>query len=205
MHTKIKQKLYDFVAEYKDLSFQKRLRAEGSFETAKTIEKILKPTFREIRQSILIQKVAEMHLGYTLSYYMSCGQGTDLMWEKIEMELNFVKTAIRKPVAGSKLNTRFIQNTKPTNRADVINAIRQVVVTEKMEYKQVVDLIEDRIATSRRKTTEIGRTEGRRCRPARSIAQMEANREIQEFGFDIEKMWLSTLDSNAPARSHLNG
>jgi glyceraldehyde-3-phosphate dehydrogenase/erythrose-4-phosphate dehydrogenase len=140
--------LYDFVAEYKDLSFQKRLKAEESFETAKTIEKILKPTFREIRQSILMQKVAEMHLGYTLSYYeLWAGYGPDV--GEIGMELNFVKTAIRKPVAGSKLNTRLYK-IQDQLTADVINAIRQVV-TEKMEYKQVVDLIEDRIATSRRK------------------------------------------------------
>jgi uncharacterized protein with gpF-like domain len=99
------------------------------------------------------------------------------------------KAIVNEPIAGAKLSSRLH---KECDRLaiELTSAVARGVI-DGSGYAVIAKSFEDWTSTSYSNALCIARTEGGRCR---SLATMEANREIVDLGIDIQKQWSATLD-----------
>lgn len=185
----MKVELKRYIDTYDELSFSKRLEAERQLQVANKIDSILidlnKWSESDIRKSI----EQEVNFGYYGTWYALEGAeniqlGFAMLPEK------YIEELVNKPVSGKRFSTRLYQNR--TKLAEQVTQSMLQGATNGHGYSKIAKQIGELTEADYKKALRIARTEGGRVQ---STTKQRAYEDAKEMGVDIQKQWMSTLDS----------
>lgn len=196
----VKAKLKDYMANYEDLPYWKQMQTGQLVKLQDEITELLNSAYPKAVDVATNFKTDQLRKGYMgVFYHAESQEGVSLGFNGLNKD--FVRSAVQEPVAGKKLSQRLYKRREQlAKRAQ--GAITTAVLQGK-GYPYMARIISANTDANYRHAMRIARTEGGRMR---SIGKQKAYEEAEEMGINMQKMWVSTLDSmTRSSHQHLDG
>lgn len=185
----MKVEIKDYLERYEELSFSKRLELENQFKRAGRIDEILSDLSGKTAQSVTDYARDELQLGYNGVWYAIEGA------ENVQLDFGmlperYINELVTKKVDGKNFSTRLYQYRKEL--ADRTTTALLSAAANGEGYRKVAKQIGELTEANYKQALRIARTEGGRVQ---STAKQKAYEEAEQMGVDLQKQWMSTLDT----------
>lgn len=174
---------------YPNLSFSSRLEVERLFHVAEEIDSILTASSNTIEDTIKAYSVNQAEQGYYGVWY-SLEQSQKITLQMPLINYDYVTGLVNAPVAGKRLSKRLYEY-RDLLAKNVTNNIIQGLF-EGNSYAEIAKRVSEETEANYRNALRIVVTEGGRTN---SIAAQHSSEKAKELGINMQKRWVSTLDS----------
>lgn len=184
----IKKEMKEFIDNYEDLTFAKRLEVEKLLENSKQIDKILREAYNQANGTIETHVKDTAERGYYGTWYAIEGA------HNVQLNMNmlpeqYIKQLVHHPVKGKVFSKRLYKHTNKL--AKQVNAALLHAARTGQGYEIVAKNVAEMTESTYKRALRIARTEGGRVQ---STAKQRSYVEAKKKGVDLKKKWLSTLD-----------
>lgn len=184
----LKVEVKQYIENYDQLSFSKRLEVENRLKTANRIDGILNDlnswSDAEIRRYI----ENEIEVGYYGTWYALEGA------ENVQLDFGILPERYIETLVNEKVNGQTFSKLLYQKRDELAERVTSALLTSAINgkgYAYAAKEVGELTEASYKQALRIARTEGGR---AQSTAKQKAYKEATDKGVEMEKRWLSTLD-----------
>ena len=184
----LKVEIKQYVENYDQLSFSKRLEVDNRLKTANRIDGILNDlnswSDAEIRRYI----ENEIEVGYYGTWYALEGA------ENVQLDFGILPERYIETLVNEKVNGQTFSKLLYKKRDELAERVTSALLTSATNgkgYAYAAKEVGELTEASYKQALRIARTEGGR---AQSTAKQKAYKEAEKKGVQLEKRWLSTLD-----------
>ncbi|SFB90564.1 phage putative head morphogenesis protein, SPP1 gp7 family [Alkalibacterium subtropicum] len=184
----LKVEIKQYIDNYDQLSFSKRLAVDSQLEVAKRIDEILW-ALESVKQPSITKHIKnEATLGYQGVFYALEGS------ENIQLDFNrlsesYIERLVDKKIAGKTLSKRLYEQRDQLAKTvtnELLNA-----TTHRKSYADVAKNVGELTEASYKQALRIARTEGGRVQ---STTKQKAYQAAEAKGVRMQKRWQATLD-----------
>lgn len=184
----MKTRLTDYVANYDQLSFSKKLEVERLFNVAGEMDQILKAPYESIDSAVKAGVANQAEQGYYGAWYaLEQANNIELQMGLLDPEL--IVQAVNRPVAGARLSTRLYRQRNKLAKAATTEIVNGLFSGE--SYAQISKRLSDYTEADYKRALRIVQTESGRVR---SETTQIGYQKAEKLGVGMQKRWLATLD-----------
>lgn len=196
----IKKEMKVYMDNYETLSFSKRLEAEKLLENGKAIDKILRDMNGQVNNTIEKYVQGSASRGYYGTWYAMEG-ALNVQLQMNMLPERYIKQLVHHPVKGKVFSKRLYSHTNKL--AKQVNSALLHAARTGQGYEVVAKNVAEMTEATYKRALRIARTEGGRVQ---STAKQKSYVEAKKKGVDLQKKWLSTLDTRTrDSHQYLDG
>lgn len=184
----IKKEVKQYIDQYDELSFSKKMEAERLMEVGKQMDSILSKTYSKANQSIASHSKGEAERGYYGNWYALEGAG-NIQLDMTMLPERYIEQLVNRPVKGKVFSERLYGQRNKLAK-NVTSALNHAAV-HGQGYAVAAKRIGELTEASYKQAFRIARTEGGRVQ---STAKQRSYVEAKKKGVDLKKKWMSALD-----------
>ncbi len=186
----LKKEVKRQVKVFDTLTPNQKVQLKRKQQIIKQVNKNIDNLFTDTKGTIYNHSKEVMKTAYNSTFYKLEGANSlDIPFAMLDDKL--IRQTVNAPVAGKRLSQRLYSNRNKLAKMTQSEIIRGLVNGD--GYQVIAGKLNNIAESSYRQSYRIARTEGKRVR---SIAQLEAQKEAEGLGIDLEKMWVASLDGN---------
>ncbi len=172
------------------LTPNQKVQLERKKKIMSQIDKNIDNLFKSADGTIYNHSKEVMKTAYNATFYKIEGSHS-LEIPFAMLDNNLIKQTVNAPVAGRRLSQRLYKNRNRVAKLSQSEIVKGLINGD--GYEKIAGRLNNIAESSYKQSLRIARTEGKRVS---SIAKLEAQKEAEDLGIELEKMWVSSLDGD---------